>query len=242
MSALYAVAFLAGIFSFLSPCIVPMLTAYFSLILGQHPSNLDAAGPSLKRRALLNTLAFIAAFTLVFTLAGGAAGSVGRLLLQRAGLFNLIGGLFLVFLAFSFLGILHLPHVKHAIPALLVALAGSPIASFGGGLFFAIACSHCLGPTLYSILLAAGATGTVASGMLVMFTFSLGLAVPYLVVGTCLERALPILGKNRVAAAFITRLAGVLLLLFGVLILTGRFTLLTAWAARLLPFSRPLGM
>lgn len=69
--------------------------------------------------------------------------------------------------------------LSHVMPARLTAQAGRPLACFVGGLFFAIACSHCLGATLYSILLAAGATGSPSSGMLVMFLFSLGLAVSY---------------------------------------------------------------
>jgi len=98
------------------------------------------------------------------------------------------------------------------------------------------------GGNLYSILLAAGATGSPSSGMLVMFLFSLGLAVPYLLVGLFLDRALPILKRNQVFTVITSRVSGAMLLFFAALLLSGRFTLLTSWAARILPFSLSVGM
>ncbi|HHV58541.1 MAG TPA: cytochrome C biogenesis protein [Firmicutes bacterium] len=242
MSALYSIAFLAGLVSFLSPCIVPMLTAYFSLIFGLSPDRLNEVEAASKQRAAANTIFFSLAFTLVFTLAGGAAGTVGLFLLQYMTVFNWVGGIFLLLLALNLLGVRKLPHFSHVMPARLTAQAGRPLACFVGGLFFAIACSHCLGATLYSILLAAGATGSPSSGMLVMFLFSLGLAVPYLLVGLFLDRALPILKRNQVFTVITSRVSGAMLLFFAALLLSGRFTLLTSWAARILPFSLSLGM
>lgn len=243
-----SVAFAAGLFSFLSPCILPMLSVYFSLITGQTARDLRqfSASEALRQGVLKKTLAFVAGFGLVFTAAGAAAGQLGSLFGQYLGLLNVLGGLFVVGMGLVMAGVLperlvqriSLRHVDPRSPG-----SGPGIwSSFVVGLFFAVACSHCIAPTLYSVLVYAGTTGSSLTGGLLMAAFSAGLAIPYILSGLFLGRAVGMLRQATGPQQWIRRAAGGLLILLGLLMLTGRLTVLTAWISSIWPLQLPGGM
>ncbi len=249
MDNLFNIAFVAGLISFFSPCIIPMISVYFTLITGLSVDELNNIGDHrrLRRLVFVRTILFVLAFTMVFTLAGGAAGEIGRFFNDNMGILNFIGGTFIIILGFKVIGVFRLEWLERINLQKYLKFTGIKggnryLTAFLVGFFFAIACSHCIGPTLYSVLIAAGATGSSSNGMLVMFLFSVGLAIPYLVVALFIQRALGILGRLTKYKEFFARIMGLLLILFGFLMVINKFYLLTQFFSKLLPYKLPLGM
>lgn len=110
------------------------------------------------------------------------------------------------------------------------------------GLFFAFACSHCIGPILYSILIYAGSSGSAASGMLIMFIFSIGLAVPYILVGLFMDKILFGLTKISKYMRTISNILGTIMIIFGILLLTDRYSYIVGILNKIIPYKLPFGM
>jgi cytochrome c-type biogenesis protein len=245
----FIIAFAAGILSFISPCIIPMLGVYFSLITGLTVSGLKDAtlDVTLRRRVIKNTLAFVTGFSLVFIAAGAVAGELGSLLGRWQGFLNILGGTVILILALKMLGFFQLSFLNqlHWEPKFFNKLREkakrSAWSSFLVGLLFSIACSHCIAPTLLSILALAGATQDYGSGMLVMFFFSLGLSIPYVLTGMFFNKVIDVLKRYRGKQVIAERLAGILMLFMAYIIYTNRLTELTGFLGRFMP-NLPLGM
>lgn len=239
------IAFGAGIISFVSPCIIPMLSGYFSFITGLSLKELRNLPDSrhLKRDIFLKTLMFVLAFTIVFTLAGATAGIFAKFLRQYGQVLNFIGGAVVILLALNLLGLLKRKKPDSCkIPGEEKGGGNSYLKAFGIGIVFAVACSHCLGPVLYSILIMAGSLGSASAGMSVMFFFSLGLAIPYLLAGLFMDRVIKVIHKAQHREKVINTIVGLLLLVMGILIMLNKFTIMTGFFAKLLPFKLPIGM
>lgn len=251
MENLLWLAFLAGIFSFLSPCIIPMITVYFSLITGMSVEELQrqkhTAG--FRRRIMMSTVFFVLGFILIFTLAGGAAGIIGNIFNRYLPVLNIIGGTFIIFFGLTLLGVfkpqfLDKLNLEERVNLKKFQAKNRYLNSFLIGVFFAIACSHCIGPTLYSMLILAGATGAGSTGMVMMFIFSVGLALPYMAVAFIITspQGLSILRRISKHYKIVAAVTGGIMIIFGFLMLTGRFTLITSYIQQLLPYRLPLGM
>ncbi|MBZ4646999.1 MAG: cytochrome c-type biosis protein [Petroclostridium sp.] len=242
------VAFFAGLVSFLSPCIIPMITVYFSLITGMSMEQLTSAKKktATQLHIIINTLLFIAAFTLVFTVAGGTAGQAAKFLNKNIKIFNILGGIMVILLALKMLGVFKAVTLKSRRLENLFNTdkftSARYLTTFLVGIFFAIACSHCIGPVLYSMLIFAGSTGSVHQGMFTMFSFSMGLAVPYLVVGLTLEKSAKLLQKVSKYQKSISYSVGAILLFFGILMVFNRYTLLVELLYKVIPIRAPIGM
>lgn len=252
---LFSAAVAAGAVSFLSPCIVPMLTAYLTLLTGLSSRELAAANGGGAGEAKARSLAaalwggsmFVLAFTVVFTGAGAAAGRLGKALAGYLPVINVFGGAAIAFLGLGLAGVVRADHFKWLLPQRNTtvprwAQEHPGARGFVGGLFFALACSHCISYTLYSVLLFAGTTGSPAAGAGVMAAFSFGLAVPYLLAAASLGSGLAkVRGLARHQRA-LARVTGYVLVIFGILVVTGRFTSLAGVVPRLVPRWLRLGM
>lgn len=245
----FIIAFAAGILSFLSPCIIPMLGVYFSLITGLTVSDLKDAelDDTLRSRVMRNTLAFVAGFSLVFIIAGAIAGELGSLLTRWQAFLNFLGGTVILVLALKMLGFFQIPFLNRLqweprfFGKLRDKATRSAWSSFMVGLLFSIACSHCIAPTLFSILALAGATQDSGSGMLVMLFFSVGLSIPYVLAGMSFNKVINVLKRYRGKQVIAERLAGVLMLYMSYIIYTNQLTELTGFLGRFMP-NLPLGM
>lgn len=249
LTSIYMIAFIAGLVSFLSPCIIPMITVYFSLITGMSVKELKEIGKSkaIRLKIIINTIIFIAAFTIVFTAAGAASGKVAGFIKENVTVFNILGGLLVIFLALKLFGLFNA--ISFRIKALddlfdrfKVKASARYLTTFLVGIFFAVACSHCIGPLLYSMLIFAGNTGSSYAGMAVMFTFSMGLAVPYLLIGIAFGKSMGILKRILKYRMVISYITGAVLLIFGILLLFNRFTLVVEILYKVIPFRIPIGM
>lgn len=252
-------AFLIGVLSFLSPCIIPMIIVYLSTITGFSMEELTGKinAKNLRRRVFFSTIVFVASFTLVFTLVGGTAGFLGSLLTQYMQLMEFIGGLFLIFFGLHLIGLfrkisLKIPFLDNAKCAMEEKFNLNRFKREDGflgytgvfivGFFFALVCSHCIGPTLYPIIIYAASTGSAQIGMLTLLAFSIGLGIPFIISGLFLGRVLGYLEIVKKHYRLIEVIMGLILILFGLLMVTGNFMLLSDLFSRFIPWKLGLGM
>ncbi|MEZ0536850.1 cytochrome c biogenesis CcdA family protein [Caldicellulosiruptoraceae bacterium PP1] len=248
-TSIFIMAFFAGLISFLSPCIIPMITVYFSLITGMSVDELKKVNKNnaIRLKIIINTLLFIAAFTIVFSAAGAASGKILGFIKENTVIFNTVGGITVIFLALKLFGLFkaisfRIKLLEDLFDKFKVNASASYITTFVVGLFFAIACSHCIGPLLYSMLIFAGNMGTSYAGMVVMFFFSMGLAIPYLLIGIAYGKSIGVIKKILKYHMVISYIVGAILLLFGILLLFNRITLVTELFYKFIPFKSTIGM
>ncbi len=241
--------FVAGMISFLSPCILPMISVYFSLITGLSLADVEKIKQDsmVRRNIIVNTLAFVSAFIFVFTLAGALAGSLGKVLNINMSYFNIFGGIFIIVLALKQLGLLKLSFMQHIsihpdADRFTDKTNNQSLTAFLVGIFFAIVCSHCIGATLYSFLILAGNNGSALFGVYVMAVFSIGLALPYLLLAIFMNRFVNILRRLSKYQVIIRSLTGLILLLIGILMVTNRISVVFKFFQRVIPYELPIGM
>ncbi len=219
-----AVAFGAGLLSFLSPCVLPLVPSYVTFITGL---TLDDLGRS-RRAALVHALLFVTGFSLIFIALGAGATTAGRLLAAYRDVIARAGGVLVVLLGLFLLG-------AFTPGALLrehrVHLADKPAGYFGTllvGIAFGAGWTPCIGPVLGAVLTYNLASPDLGRGVLLLLAYSLGLAVPFVLAAVALERFLAVFARVRTRLGLVTRLSGALLVLVGVLMLTGTVSRLGA--------------
>ncbi len=241
----YLLPFAAGLASFFSPCIVPMISVYFSLITGVSVRDLKdiEVHKRMRKFILINTFIFVSAFTLVFTIAGALGGSIGRWLSGYTTIMNKIGGAITIIMGLNLIGLLNLNFsFLNKYSADNIKTSSRYFTTFLIGLFFAIVCSHCIGPILYSILIYTTTTKSAFAGMTIMLLFSLGLAIPYLLVGYYLPHAINAIKRAKKFQNVICAVAGATLIFLGIVMFLNKLQDLTAIFSRLLPYKLPFGM
>jgi cytochrome c-type biogenesis protein len=222
-------AFIAGLVSFLSPCVLPLVPGYVSLISGASVEELQAKDRKLLNTVLLHSIMFILGFTLVFVCLGAAATSIGHFMKVYKKQLSWVAGTVIVILGLHLTGILKIKAL-YADKRLHAAGGGkSPIAAFVAGFAFAFGWTPCIGPILAVILTLAGSTDSVQRGIVLLFVYSLGLAVPFLLTSIGINGFLSFYGKFRRHLQKVEIGSGILLILCGVLIFTRHFTLLSSY-------------
>jgi cytochrome c-type biogenesis protein len=225
-------ALAAGLVSFLSPCVLPIVPGYLSTVIGVTPNDLKE-GVGVKR-VLVPSLLFIASFSLIFILLGLSATVIGSTLNDHKQLLERIGGgviiaLGLIFLATPFVNMLN--REWHPDSLLRLAGRGGPLVA---GAAFAIAWTPCTSITLGAILTQAAISNSAAHGALLLAFYSAGLAIPFLLIALAFERMSGALAVVRRNFPTIIAVGGVVMIVLGVLIITGEFTVLNAKANSLL--------
>jgi cytochrome c-type biogenesis protein len=216
------IAFSAGLLSFLSPCVLPLIPSYVTFITGLSLEDVSRA----RRTALVHSLLFITGFTLIFVALGATATSLGRLLLRYRYLVSSVGGALVIVFGLYLLGALNIPVLMRE---RRVHLAEKPLGYLGTvvvGIAFGAGWSPCLGPILGAILALAANSGDLSRGLLLLFCYSLGLAVPFLVAALAVDRFLEFFARHKAKMVWVNRTAGLLLVCVGVLMVTNRFALL----------------
>jgi cytochrome c-type biogenesis protein len=221
-------AIAAGFVSFLSPCVLPLVPGYLSTVIGVTPNDLKA-GVGL-RRVLVPSLLFIASFSLIFILLGLSATVIGSTLNDHKQLLERVGGaviiaLGVIFLASPFIGMLN--REWHSETLLRLAGRGGPLVT---GAAFAIAWTPCTSITLGAILTQAAVSSSAAHGALLLAFYSLGLAIPFLLIAVAFERMTGALAVVKRHFPVIIGVGGAIMIVLGVLIVTGEFTVLNSQA------------
>jgi cytochrome c-type biogenesis protein len=221
------VAFAAGVVSFTSPCVLPLVPGYLSFVSGV---GFDELGAST-RRVTLSTAAFVGGFTVMFVALGAGAAWFGNALLANRRPLEIAAGVFIIAAAVTFVG-LPLPRLLNAERRLPFVAGGGLLAAALTGVAFAIAWTPCVGPTLAAILTLSAGAGSAVEGALLLAAFSLGLGLPFLIFGLAFTRSLGLVRWLRRRWRIVSLASATLLVGFGVLLITGDLVELTTRLAR----------
>ena len=222
-------AFAAGVVSFLSPCVLPLVPGYLSAVTGLSPAEL---GQGSTRRILGPALLFVASFSVVFILLGLTATALGQTLRDNQDLLTQIAGWMMIAMGVLFVAslfVFRLNREWHVEALMRRAGSGGPIVA---GAAFSIAWTPCIGPTLGAINALAATEGGVAEGMLLLAIYSAGLAIPFLLTAVAFSRMTSAFAAVKRHYAAITVAGGAILVAMGILIVTGNLTELNEWAQR----------
>lgn len=224
------VAFLAGLLSFLAPCVLPLVPGYLSAVSAVDADRLGQPGTA--RRVVLSSLPFVAGFTAVFVALGVGASLVGGRLLGDQFLLERVAGFVLVVFGLAFLGLLPWPERLVGAGLLEGARSRSSRVLLGGA--FAVCAAPCIGPVLAAVLVLAGSTETAVQGALLLAAYSLGLAVPFVLAGAVFSRAMGAFRWVRDHYRAIQIAGGAVLVGLGLLLFFERFYVLRVYLNRLL--------
>jgi cytochrome c-type biogenesis protein len=230
-------AFFAGVISFLSPCVLPLVPGYVSLISGAGVEQLQEQNSDLLKKVMLNSIAFILGFSIVFVSLGAISTSVGQLLAMYKARLAVISGVVIIIFGLHLTGIFQIKALLA--DTRLHQLKGGSTAwgAFVIGFAFAFGWTPCVGPILAVILGFAAAQDSVMKGVLLLAIYSMGLAVPFLLTSLGIERFLKFYSRFRSHMHALEVASGVLLILIGGLLVFGRFTLISNYLSFLNRFA-----
>jgi len=230
------VAFTAGLLSFLSPCVLPLIPSYATFITGMSLDDLTSARRDVARRTVMvHGVLFVIGFSLVFMILGASATFLGSLLRVYSDWVGRVGGVLLIVFGLYLLGVFRMPGAERE---WRFQLANKPVGYLGTvlvGVAFGAGWTPCIGPVLGGILTLAATTDSVGQGIGLLGVYSLGLAVPFLLATLLLERFLTGFQRFRHYLPWVSRASGALLLVMGMLLVTGSFTILSGMLARFTP-------
>jgi cytochrome c-type biogenesis protein len=225
------VAFAAGLLSFLSPCVLPLVPSYIGFITGMTLPEMS----DRRRAAAAHALLFVAGFSLIFVLLGASATALGSTLKYYQVWISRVGGALIIAFGLVCLGVIKVGFLEQE---RRVQLQDKPMGYLGSalvGMAFAAGWTPCIGPVLGAILSLAATADSVGRGMLLLGMYSAGLAVPFLVAALAVERFLDWFQRFRRFLPWVMRVSGVLLVFVGFLMVTGEFTRLAGWLQALTP-------
>jgi len=230
------VAFTAGLFSFLSPCVLPLFPSYLSFVSGMSVADLQAdLAPAARRRVMLHSLAFVLGFSLVFVSLGASFSAAGQILLDYRDAIRQVGGVLIVIFGLYIAGLLNFGPFSRTRQWQLREKPAGYVGSFVVGLTFAIGWTPCVGPILGAILSLAGTAETVGRGVGLLVAYSAGLGVPFLLSALALGSFLKFFKRYRPFIPMMERAAGVILIVVGGLVVTNYYIVLNSWAIALTP-------
>jgi cytochrome c-type biogenesis protein len=238
-------AFLAGLLSFASPCVLPLVPPYLAYMGGVSVDQLrtsEAAGGGRARgRVMLAALFFVAGFSTVFVALGATATWIGQAVTAYLGLLGYIAGALIMLMGLHFLGLLRIPFIERTARVGQTAKPASPVGAYVIGLAFGFGWSPCVGPVLTAILLMAGAQDTSGEGARLLLVYSLGIGVPFLFAAAFASSFMRALARMRGRMAWIEKAMGAFLLFAGMLIFFGGMPAIANWLMETFPALARIG-
>ena len=219
------ISFTAGVLSFLSPCVLPLIPGYVTFITGMTLEDVRRS----RRLTLVHSLLFVAGFTVVFLALGATATAVGALLYDQRVWIGRIGGALVIVLALYLLGVFNIAAFARE---RRIHIANKPFGYLGTvivGMAFAAGWTPCIGPILGGVLTLTASSADMERGLLLLFAYSLGLALPFIMAALMLDRFMSLFQRYRGAVIWVSRASGVLLLIVGLLMLTDSMTMISSW-------------
>ncbi|MBA3673170.1 MAG: cytochrome c biogenesis protein CcdA [Gemmatimonadaceae bacterium] len=226
-----ALAFGAGILSFLSPCVLPLVPSYLTFVTGVGFEELSGA----RRAALVHALLFVLGFTMIFVALGASATILGRVLLAYRVWITRAGGVLIIVFGLHMLGVLRLSSFDRERRLHLVDKPVGYLGSVLVGIAFGAGWTPCLGPILGAILTYTATQGELGRGLPLLLAYSLGLALPFVVAAVAVERFLGAVRRFRPWLGLVSRVSGVLLVVVGLLMLFDYFTTMSAYLQSVTP-------
>lgn len=245
----YSAALIAGLLSFFSPCIFPLIPAYFTFITGLSLDELTEArysriraeailgsavntetlnGTRIRARVILSTLSYVLGFSLVFILMGASASFIGGAIFEYRDWIRIIGGVAIILFGIHMTGLFRFRILEFERRLHIQKKPLHFLGTFLVGMAFGAGWSPCIGPLLGSILIVAGNQETVANGIALLSVYAAGLAIPFLVLSIFIDSLLTLIKKVSWSIKYINVTAGVLLLILGLLLVTNKLNLISA--------------
>ena len=227
------IALMAGVLSFLSPCVLPLVPSYLSFVTGMSLEDLQEGID--RRRVLVQSALFVSGFTIIFVILGAGATFLGSYMLLNREWIARIGGVIIILLG------LHLMGAFQLVPLLRekrMHLADKPAGHVGTvlvGMAFGAGWTPCIGPVLGAIMTMAASSAQLSTGVWLLFVYSMGLAIPFMLSALALERFLKAFSRFRRFLPAVQMASGALLVILGILLVTGTFVVLAAWLNRFTP-------
>jgi len=232
-------AFIAGLLSFISPCVLPLVPGYLSFISGVTLDELRSGSANVddaaRRQVFFASLAFVLGFSLVFVSLGASASAVGQFLMERLSVLGKIAGFVIVLFGLHTMGLLKIPWMYRE---KRIQTRTKPTTALGAmlvGVAFAFGWTPCIGPILAAILAVAAAQDTVAEGVKLLGVYSLGLGVPFLATSLAVNQFFTAFSRIRRYYHGIEMTSGALMIAIGLLIFTNRFTVIAQYLTPYLP-------
>ncbi len=235
-------SFGAGIISFLSPCVLPLVPAYVSYVAGQSLGGAVSTGKVARRSVVLtSSLLFVLGFSTVFVILGASATMLGRVLLSYRYEANLVGGAVIVVFGIFTLGLFRLPWLERDFRLHLDMPGGQPVAAYILGLAFAFGWTPCIGPILGTILTTSAVSATAAQGAVLLTVYSLGLGLPFLAAAAFTDTLLARLRALRRTGRSLQIGAGAVMVAMGVAMITGECSTMSYWLLETFPVFARIG-
>ncbi|GAC1610155.1 MAG: cytochrome c biogenesis protein CcdA [Mycobacteriales bacterium] len=217
------ISVLAGVVSFISPCVLPLVPGYLAFVSGLSGAQIDGGGSRARGTVLAGSSLFVLGFAVFFTLVGGAFGAVGRELAAQRQVVGVLGGLLVLGMGLFLLGVFRPTRMEGEIRALPLARRTGLYGAFPLGVVFGAGWTPCIGPTLASILTlsAAGSAASPARGAFLAFCYSIGLGLPFMAVGLLLGKGVVAVSWLRRHSRRVEQAGGAMLVLIGMLLISG---------------------
>jgi cytochrome c-type biogenesis protein len=233
----FALAFAAGVLGFLSPCIVPLVPGYLSFVSGLSLGEMD---PAERRRHLSTilgtTFVFVLGFAAIFTALGASATFLGSFILTNRQLLSRVGGVLIILLGLSVLGIIKVPGLYRERRFDVKRRPGGMLGAFPVGMAFGFAWTPCVGPVLAAILTVAATSQSTLGGAGLLLAYSLGLGVPFLITAALITTAFDGFAWLRRHGRVVETVSGAFLVVMGAALMFDLIFQLNAWIFRLIPF------
>jgi cytochrome c-type biogenesis protein len=234
------VALLAGVISFLSPCVLPIVPPYLAYMSGVSLNEMSGE-TAARRRAVIAALFFVMGLSTVFLILGFTASAFGAFFLQNQILFARISGIVIIIFGLHFLGVFRIPFLDREARMDAGDRGGSSFGAYVLGLAFAFGWTPCIGPQLGAILSLAASEASVTRGTVLLGVYAAGLGIPFLLAAMFISRAMGVMNRLKRHMQTIERVMGGLLLLVGIAMLTGAFTTFSWWLLERFPALATLG-
>jgi cytochrome c-type biogenesis protein len=223
----FPAAFLAGFLSFLSPCVLPLIPAYFTFITGFSLEELtENRHPEIRKKVVFSTVSFVCGFSLVFILMGASASYLGGLIYNYRDTIRIIGGILIILMGVHLTGIIRIPGLD---VEKRIHMDKKPLHFLGIfiiGMAFGAGWSPCIGPLLGSILIIAGSQETVRHGIVLLAIYSAGLALPFIIISVFIHLLLMVIKKASRVLQYVNTAAGILLIIVGLILVTNKLYVL----------------
>jgi cytochrome c-type biogenesis protein len=235
-------AFLAGLVSFLSPCVLPLVPAYLSYIAGQTVDDLrDSLQVDTRHSAILLSGFFVLGFSTVFITLGASASVLGQLLLSYRYEANIVGGAIVILFGLLLLGFVKIPWLMHDFHFKVDIKRGRPLAAYILGLAFGFGWTPCIGPVLGAVLTLSAASTTVGGGISLLVVYSLGLAVPFLIAALFTGYFLRSMKTLRRLGRPLQIISGIIMIIMGIAMITGYLSTFAFWILQTFPIFGTIG-
>lgn len=223
----FLLAFSAGMLSFLSPCVLPLMPAYVSYLTGSAIEEINSNKAGLK--LFYKSIGFVIGFTIIFILMGASVSSLGKLFTTHQSLFRQIGGILIIIFGLHTIGLFKIKMLYYDKRLLPFGGSNKNFSSIFIGMAFATGWTPCIGPILSSILIYAGSMDTIGKGILLLLFYSLGLAIPFMLTAFAIGSFSKYFKKFSKYLPVVSMISGILMIVMGILVFSNKLTILSSY-------------